>query len=128
VEAIDLLKMDIEGAEGLALEGMRKSLSDFRIKRLLLEMHRKPLERAGRSPAAVVHLLQSAGYVGCRVRAVPARGRGKYRDRGLHRFDRINESDFLAPLAHYYFACPEVGLPQNAVRSHVGADEKVDAH
>ncbi len=116
VETIDLLKMDIEGAEGLALEGMRQCLRDFRIKRLLLEMHREPLERAGRSPATVVQLLQSAGYVGFRVRVVPAIGHGKYRDRGLHRFERISESDFLARLAHYYFTCPEVALPESEVR------------
>ena len=114
VEAIDLLKMDIEGAEGLALDGMRQCLRDFRIKRLLLEMHRQPLEGSGRSPAAIVQQLQAAGYVGFRVRRVSAIGHRKYRDRGLHRFDRITESDFLADLAHYYFTCPDVVLPESA--------------
>lgn len=105
-ETVDLLKMDIEGAEGLALDGMQHCLREFRVQRLLLEMHRWPLERAGRSPDLIVGLLHALGYTGFRVRGIPTSGYRKYGDRGLHRCDRITNSDFAAPLAHYYFVCP----------------------
>ena len=39
IEQVDLLKMDIEGAEGRAFAGLQRALADRRIKFLILEMH-----------------------------------------------------------------------------------------
>lgn len=59
---IDLLKMDVQGAEGRALEGMR-SLLKFRPPRAILtEFWPQGLQQAGSSPAAVLSLLETNGY------------------------------------------------------------------
>jgi FkbM family methyltransferase len=62
VETVDLLKMDIEGAEGLALSGLARSLKQRRVKRFLLELHPAQLAEQGCSCAAVLDRLLEAGY------------------------------------------------------------------
>lgn len=64
VDTVDLLKMDIEGAEALALEGMRAGLSRHRYTRIILELHPTMLEEHGSSVRAIVELLRGAGYQG----------------------------------------------------------------
>jgi FkbM family methyltransferase len=61
-KSVDLVKMDIEGAEGLALLGLAKSLYEKRVKRLLLELHPRLLAEHGSTAAAVIALLHEAGY------------------------------------------------------------------
>lgn len=61
---IDLLKMDIEGAEAMAIAGLWKSLSARRIKFLLLELHPTALLDQGSSTQAVVEILRTAQYTG----------------------------------------------------------------
>lgn len=65
--SVDLMKIDIEGAEDLALEGLQESLSSGRVKRLLLELHPTQLAQQGSSPEAVMSRLQSRGYRGYRI-------------------------------------------------------------
>ncbi|HKR00434.1 MAG TPA: FkbM family methyltransferase [Pyrinomonadaceae bacterium] len=62
LEFIDLLKMDIEGAEGLALNGLERALSNLRIGRLLLELHPSQLAEHGQSVEEVISHLQDHGY------------------------------------------------------------------
>jgi FkbM family methyltransferase len=62
LKAIDLLKMDIEGAEGFALQGLVKSLSNFRIYRLILELHPAQLAEHGQAARDVIQLLSNLGY------------------------------------------------------------------
>jgi len=62
LRAIDLLKMDIEGAEGLALTGLGRSLAERRAKRLLLELHPSRLAEHGNSCSEVLDRLRDAGY------------------------------------------------------------------
>jgi len=59
---IDLLKVDIEGGEGLALKGLRKSLLTYRIHRMLLELHPQQLSEMGDSPTKILSGLASLGY------------------------------------------------------------------
>ena len=59
---VDLLKMDIEGAEGLALQGLARSLEARRVTSLLLELHPRALEAYETSLAEIFDLLTSAGY------------------------------------------------------------------
>lgn len=59
---VDLMKMDIEGAEAFAVAGLEKSLAEKKIGRLLLELHPAQLAEHGSSVTAVIQTLQSAGY------------------------------------------------------------------
>jgi FkbM family methyltransferase len=60
--SIDLMKMDIEGAEAFALTGLAESLAERKVKRLLLELHPVQLAEHGSTVAAVIQKLESAGY------------------------------------------------------------------
>jgi FkbM family methyltransferase len=67
VDQVDLLKMDIEGAEDLALAGMREGLRRQRYRRVLLEVHPAELALRGRTPEELSGLLTDAGYRAFRV-------------------------------------------------------------
>jgi FkbM family methyltransferase len=62
IEQVDLLKMDIEGAEGRALTGLRRALVARRIKFLLLEVHPEYLRGQGTSAEQIVADLRAYGY------------------------------------------------------------------
>ena len=62
IDRVDLLKMDIEGAEGLALKGMAAGLRSGRYERLLVEVHPTLLPALGSSAEAVIGELLAAGY------------------------------------------------------------------
>jgi FkbM family methyltransferase len=72
VDVVDLMKMDIEGAEGIALEGLQASLSGCRVKRLLLELHPAYLAEYGRSTGTILRLLERARYRGWSIDHSPA--------------------------------------------------------
>ena len=63
LDSIDLMKMDIEGAEALAIAGFGKCLTKKRVKRLLLELHPGQLPEFGCSAAAIIQSLQGAAYL-----------------------------------------------------------------
>ena len=58
---LDVLKLDVEGAELLALEGARLTLRDHS-PRLFLEIEPRWLERAGTDPREIDQLLAECGY------------------------------------------------------------------
>ncbi len=64
VDAVDLVKMDIEGAEALALAGMAAGLRSGRYRCLLLELHPSQLSEQGTSPVAIIEGLLELGYRG----------------------------------------------------------------
>lgn len=64
VASVDLLKMDIEGAEGFALAGLERTLREQRVSRLLLELHPAELKSHGQTVADVVAPLRALGYTG----------------------------------------------------------------
>ena len=66
-ERIALIKLDIEGAEPLALEGMKKILSHNRGAALLMEFAPELIEAFGRSPAAFLEELLDLGFRFSRV-------------------------------------------------------------
>jgi FkbM family methyltransferase len=59
---IDLLKMDIEGAEVFAFAGLIDSLATRRVKRVLLELHPQQLAEHGSHASVIINRLQEAGY------------------------------------------------------------------
>ncbi len=61
VERIDLIKMDIEGAEPFMLQGAQESIARFR-PIFLMEMNRKALARLGWTPQRLWEMLQPLGY------------------------------------------------------------------
>jgi FkbM family methyltransferase len=75
VNVIDLLKMDIEGAEGYALTGLAISLKNRRVQRLLLELHRAQLAEHGQSAREIIDLLLVAGYRGWTIDHSPRMNR-----------------------------------------------------
>lgn len=72
VDRVDLLKMDIEGAEGRALIGLGRRLSRGAIDRIILELHPAYLRNQGVEPEAIIGRLQSYGYAGWRIDHSPA--------------------------------------------------------
>lgn len=59
---VDLLKMDIEGAEALVLPTMREGLARARYKHILLELHPSALVERGASASELVEWVLSFGY------------------------------------------------------------------
>jgi FkbM family methyltransferase len=71
VDAIDLLKMDIEGAEVMALRGMARGLAAGRYRRVLVELHPSLHPRGAALAADVAELFARAGYRGWTVDYAP---------------------------------------------------------
>lgn len=69
---VDLLKMDIEGAEMIALQGLKQNLMQQKIKRIILELHPGQLTGWGFSPEMVMEFLQNWGYRGYTIDYSPA--------------------------------------------------------
>lgn len=62
IQRVDLIKMDIEGSEADALEGMKDGLPGGMYPRILMELHPGPLRDQGRDPAAVIQSLLQADF------------------------------------------------------------------
>jgi len=59
---LDLVKIDVEGAEPRVFEGMRRSLARLRPRALVVELKATTLERAGTDGSALRQLLHDCGY------------------------------------------------------------------
>lgn len=62
VERLDVVKIDVEGAEVDALRGMRKSLARFKPRLVVVEVVPTLLERAGASVEELLTLMEEAGF------------------------------------------------------------------
>lgn len=62
IATVDLLKVDIEGAEHQLLLGAEPLLAKGRLRRIALELHEKQLQALGSSSQAVLDLLTRHGY------------------------------------------------------------------
>ncbi len=59
---IDVIKIDIEGAEPIALSGMEKTISRSPKMVIITEVYPKVMERLGKSPAAYLKRLKNLGF------------------------------------------------------------------
>lgn len=62
VDRVALMKLDIEGAEILALKGLKGTLAAKKIGALMMEVHPQDLPKFGSSVQDVLNRLSSAGY------------------------------------------------------------------
>jgi hypothetical protein len=91
VVSIDLMKMDVEGAEPRVLAGGAEALERGLVRHLICEVNGPRLTEAGSSPTALVRLLNGLGFEPARLRrgrAVPARVTGWDLD-PAHEYDRL---------------------------------------
>jgi FkbM family methyltransferase len=69
---VDLVKIDVEGAEDLVLEGMRDGLQSRRYRALILELHPGLLRDRGVDPSICLRGLADLGYRGWTIDVSPA--------------------------------------------------------
>jgi FkbM family methyltransferase len=79
---VDVVKIDVEGAEDAVLEGMREGLAARRYRALLLELHPGLLRDKGVDPGSCVTLLRDLGYRGWTIDPSAA-AYGRALDRGI---------------------------------------------
>lgn len=114
VERVDLLKMDIEGAEDLALAGMTDGLARRRYRAILLEIHPAHLAERGVEPATVVQLLAGQGYRAWRLNHSPAASRRAAYRRTIRLSDYLVSFRGGEPLdawPHLLWLAPGVPVP-----------------
>ncbi|WP_241179994.1 FkbM family methyltransferase [Humisphaera borealis] len=113
IDTVDVLKMDIEGAEGLALRGLEQSLSTHRVRRLLLEVHPHDLLRYGIRAEDILQSLTNFGYRCLRVsHDLRATRRAAY-SRHLQLADILTPIDTMVGLdnwPHLLFLAPSIEL------------------
>ena len=62
IERVDLLKVDVEGAEPEVFAGAGSSLARGAIRTIVFEISKRPLERMGHNVDDVIRPLRAAGY------------------------------------------------------------------
>ena len=72
MDGVELLKMDIEGAEDVALRGMAEGLARGRYRRVLVELHPSLHPRGAALADDVAAMFEAAGYRGWSVDSSPA--------------------------------------------------------
>ncbi len=119
VGRVDLLKMDIEGAEDFALDGMQRGIRDGRYQRILLELHPAELAQHGKSAAGVLTRLRAAGYRGWLIDHTPevARRAAYGRDGGAMSWLRpLPEAIDTANWPHVLLLAPGASAPAGLPR------------
>lgn len=109
LDTIDLLKMDVEGAEHMVLAGMEDGLKRFRYRCILLELH--PLHPGETRPTLrqITEILLARGYKGCALDfSFPTMHRVNYSPlQDFRRFIRPLEQAFTDPWPHTVWLSPD---------------------
>ncbi|MGL4424510.1 MAG: FkbM family methyltransferase [Gemmataceae bacterium] len=111
VDQVDFVKMDIEGAEDLALAGMDAGLRRGRYRQLMIELHPGRLAERGRNARDLIDLLLQAGYTAQTIRHDAAFTRQAAYQRHLTATDVLAPYDPAADLTdwpHLFFTWPGV--------------------
>jgi FkbM family methyltransferase len=115
VGVVDLVKMDIEGAEASALRGMRRGLAEGRYRRVLLELHPEALAAQGCDAADLVAALVEAGHRVWTIDHAPAVTRRASYARRVDIGDVLRPLDPSRPLdvwPHLLFTRPDAAPPE----------------
>ena len=111
---VDLLKMDIEGGEADAIDGMAAGLAAHRYRYVLLECHPAELARVGASVERCLEPFTRAGYRGWLIDHSPAMHR-RAASRNVPTRDLVVPIDPAAirsePWPHFLWAAPGQPLP-----------------
>jgi FkbM family methyltransferase len=113
IDQVNLLKMDIEGAEDLALRGMAAGLARYRYRFVLLEVHPALLAERGRTFEETVEPLRAAGYVSWRIDHSASTTRKAAYGRWGHLGDLIQaraDGELLGPWPHLLWVSPKAEL------------------
>jgi FkbM family methyltransferase len=92
VDGVDLIKIDVEGAEDMVLAGMEAGLERHRYRSLILELHPPQLAERKRTISEVVQALLGQGYRGFGLDHSPV----TQRRAGYH--PRLHVREFIQPL------------------------------
>jgi FkbM family methyltransferase len=85
---VDLIKIDVEGAEDLVLQGMEVGLNRQRYSRILLELHPRQLSKRSRTMSDIADFLITRGYRGYTLDSSRKGCRSVYYDPWQH-FSRL---------------------------------------
>jgi FkbM family methyltransferase len=113
-ERVDLLKMDIEGAEDVALRGMRDGLARGTYRRVLLELHPTLLAGRGSSVEAATEPLVRARYTPLRIDHSPEANRRAAYERAPRPADYLAPAEAGKPLdawPHVLWLAPGEAVP-----------------
>lgn len=123
IEHIRLLKLDVEGAEELVLEGLGPFLRDHLVDYILVECYDERLKLVDSSTERVASLMQQAGYVCWEYGTAMPSGWSKTaqvrsRDDCNYLFSRLQDSE----------AIPTVSLAEPLVQAHNQVEQLQDEH
>jgi FkbM family methyltransferase len=113
IDQVDLLKMDIEGTEDLALRGMAAGLARHRYRFVLLEVHPALLAERGRTFEETVEPVRAAGYVSWQIDHSASTTRKAAYGRWGRLSDLVHargEGERLDPWPHLLWVSPKAEL------------------
>jgi FkbM family methyltransferase len=108
LDTVDLLKIDVEGAEDLVLSGMEEGLNNYRYRRILLELHPLQLAERHKTSREVADMLRAREYRGFVLDYSPSGARRAYYHPWRHFLEYIRplEPGILNGPSHTVWLCP----------------------
>jgi FkbM family methyltransferase len=114
VRRVDCMKIDIEGAEEAAIDGLGNALRTHRVARMLLELHPAQLAEQGSSPKRIAERLIALGYTGFHIDHSVATTRAVAYGRRKNLSTFVRPLDPSAPLdnwPHQLWLAPGISIP-----------------
>jgi FkbM family methyltransferase len=111
---VDLLKIDIEGGEGLVVPTLHSGLSQRRFKRILIELHPAALTEMKVTAASLIQMILSYGYQAWRIdHSMQPSKRAAYQlpSSASNFLTKVDHNDRLDDWPHILFLAAGVGMP-----------------